>query len=279
MIVLKIITLIENDLGSRKDLYNEHGISMYIEVDGKKILFDTGQSGKFIDNAAKLDVDLKDLDYVIISHGHYDHSGGFERLIREINPKIKLFVGKGFFDEKYSLRNNSKYEYTGNLFDKEFLTENNIDVEYIENDITKITKNLSIFTNFNRDKKFLNSNQTMFLKDKNSFVVDQFYDEISLGISTDNGLVVVVGCSHAGIANIVNTIYNRSNENIYAILGGTHLIKEDDEKINRIIDDFKEKDVQLIGACHCTGKQAETMFYQQMEKQFINNNTGDILEL
>ena len=279
MTLLKITTLIENELGTCKKLYNEHGLSMYIEVDGKNILFDTGQSGKFIDNAEKLGINLSDLDYVIISHGHYDHSGGFKRLIKEINPDIKLFLGKGFFNKKYSLRSNGEYEYTGNLFDKDFLSENGINVEYIDEDVTKVTKNLSIYTNFNRNKEFLNSNQTMYLEKDDEFIEDKFYDEVSLGINTNKGIVVVVGCSHPGIANIVDTISSRSNSKIYGLLGGTHLVQEDTEKINKIIDNFKEKEIQIIGASHCTGKQGITMFSQQMEEGFINNNTGDILEI
>ena len=96
---MKITTLIEDKSGNKEDLYIEHGLSLYIEVDDKNILLDTGESGKFIDNAKKLDIDLKNLDYVILSHGHYDHSGGLIRLIEEINPDIKLYIGSEFFNE------------------------------------------------------------------------------------------------------------------------------------------------------------------------------------
>jgi 7,8-dihydropterin-6-yl-methyl-4-(beta-D-ribofuranosyl)aminobenzene 5'-phosphate synthase len=162
---MKIITLIENKLGSKRCLYSEHGFSLYIEIEEKKILFDTGQSGNFIENAVKLGVDLKDLNYVIISHGHYDHSGDFKRLIEEINPNIVLYIGKGFFNKKYSLTENEEYKYRGNSFTEKFLEENKIPVIYIDKDIVSITENLLIFTNFNKNEEFENINQSIYLKE------------------------------------------------------------------------------------------------------------------
>lgn len=275
---MKITTLIENESGSHEGLYVEHGISLYIEADGKKILFDTGASGNFIDNAKSLGIKLEDLDYVIISHGHYDHSGGFKRLIEEINPNIKLFIGSEFFNKKYSLRPNGEYDSTGSPFNEEFLKEKNLSFDYIDGDVTKITENIMIFTKFNRNSEFENINETMYINTGDGYEKDMFRDEISLGIKTDKGLIVIVGCSHAGIVNILDSIDNTTQTDIYAVVGGTHLIKEDDEKINKIIDYLKEKEIKVIGACHCTGKQGETMLSQQLEDNFITNNTGDILE-
>lgn len=276
---MKITTLIENKSGSNEELHTEHGLSVYIEVDGKNILFDLGQSGKIIDNAKSLDINLKNLDYVIISHGHCDHSGGFERLIKEINPNIKLYLGNGFFDKKYNLRHSGEYEYLGNSFDESFLKKNNIHTQYINDDITNVTENLLIFTNFNRKEEYENINQPMYIKEDDKYKKDMFLDEISIGIKTDKGLVVIVGCSHVGIVNILDTIIQRTRMKIYALIGGTHLITEDEEKIDILIKYLKEKDVKLIGACHCTGKQGETMLNQQLEENFINNNTGDVLKV
>lgn len=275
---MKIITLVENKLGEKEDLEIEHGISLYIEVDGKKILFDTGQEEKFLRNAKKLDVNLRDLDYVIISHGHHDHSGGLPNLIKQVNPEVKIYVGKEFFNRKHSLRINGNYDFVGNPFDESFFKENKLDVEYIDKDVTPITESLSVYTNFKRDKEFDNINETMFISDGDGFIKDEFRDEISLGVKIDKGLVVLVGCSHAGIVNILKTIEERSKQEIYAVVGGTHLIREDDAKINKIIDYLKEKDIKVIGACHCTGKQGETMLTQQLEDNFINNNTGGRLQ-
>ncbi|MCR1898856.1 MBL fold metallo-hydrolase [Irregularibacter muris] len=275
---MNITTLIENKSGGKEELNTEHGLSMYIEIDGKNILFDTGQSGKFIDNAKKLNIDLKDLDYAILSHGHYDHSGGFVRLIQEINPKIKLYVGKGFFHEKYNLHQED-YEYVGNDFDEDFLRSNHIPVEYIQENSMNITENLIAFTNFHRNEEFENSNQNMFIKEKNKYKKDLFLDEISLGIPSKEGFVLLVGCSHVGIVNILDTVIQRTNKNIHTFLGGTHLVTEEEEKINRVIQYIQEKDIQVVGACHCTGKNGETMLREQLGEKFKNNRTGNLFTI
>ena len=276
---MKITSLIENNHGQAEDLEAEHGLAILIEVDGKKILFDTGQSGAFIDNAKKLGINLKDLDSVIISHGHYDHSGGFVRLVEEIKPRIKLYLGEGFFTPKYSLREKGHYEYTGNAFDQGFLDDHQIETKVIKDEIDDLSENLFVMTDFLRDSAFENTNQTMFLKEEDQFKKDLFSDEIAIGIKSDQGLVILVGCSHVGIVNILETFTQRTGLPIYAVIGGLHLVKEDDEKINTIIDYLKEKEIKIIGACHCTGKQGETMLGQQLAEAFISNHPGEVFEL
>lgn len=271
--MLKITTLIENERGKIENLHTEHGLSLYIEIDNKNILFDTGQSGNFIDNAKKLGIDLNNLDYVIISHSHYDHAGGFKRLVEEYGSDFKLFLGKDFFEKKYS-EAGGIYRYVGSPFDESFLKEKNIEREYIE-DTKRISENAMVITDFERDPDYENVNESMYIKDGDDYILDKFEDEISLVLDTEKGLIVVVGCSHPGIVNMLNTIIKKTGKDIYMLIGGTHLVKEDDEKINSIIDYLKEKEIEMIAACHCTGTQGETMLSQQMEDAFIQNNTGD----
>lgn len=275
--MLKITTLIENDLGEVENLDTEHGLSLYIEVDNKKILFDTGQSGNFIENAKKLGINLNNLDYVVISHSHYDHSGGFEKLVREYGNNFQLFLGESFFKEKYS-ESGGIYRYVGSPFNEDFLREKDIEREYVK-DIKRLSENAMIITNFNRQEEYENINETMYIKEGEDYVLDKFEDEVSLVLNTDKGLIVIVGCSHPGIVNMLDTIIKKTGKDIYMLIGGTHLMKEDDEKINKIIDYLKEKQIQQIGACHCTGKHGETMLSQQIEDAFILNNTGDVISV
>ena len=273
--MLRITTLIENELDKDQSLNWEHGISYLIQTEGKKILFDTGQSGEFINNAKKLDIDLSDLDYVVISHSHYDHSGGLKKLIQSYQPNFKLILGQDFFKGKYSLEGDI-YRYTGSDFDQEYLHKKGIEVEFVE-DIKYITENIMVITNFKRDPQYENTNETMYIKEDEEYKLDDFKDEVSLVVNTEKGLVVIVGCSHPGIVNILEEIRRKTGKEIYQVLGGLHLMKEDDEKINNIIDYLKEREIKKISACHCTGKQGETMLSQQMEEEFQRNSTGDIL--
>src|SRR5690554_7802310 len=103
--MIKFNVLIEDKLGL-ENLVNEHGLSLLINLGSKKILFDTGLSGAFIDNACRLGNSLKDIDYVILSHSHLDHTGGFKRYIDEFGKDFKLVIGNDFFLPKYKFDNN-----------------------------------------------------------------------------------------------------------------------------------------------------------------------------
>lgn len=116
--MIRITTLIENSIGEHLALRNEHGLSICIEMPRNKILFDAGQSGDFIYNAHQLQIDLTDLECVVLSHGHYDHTGGLRDLLN-VTTGFELVTGRGFFREKYAERNGA-HEYLGNNFTAEF---------------------------------------------------------------------------------------------------------------------------------------------------------------
>lgn len=94
---LKITTLIENMADAEEKLEFEHGFSLWIETENKKILFDTGQTGAFVENAEKLGIDLSETDAVVLSHGHYDHTGGVPALCKRLQRKTPFYTGKEFF--------------------------------------------------------------------------------------------------------------------------------------------------------------------------------------
>lgn len=100
---VNITTLIENSPGEHHALHAEHGLSFFIEKDDHKFLFDTGQSGRIIENAAQLRIDLTSIEYVVLSHGHYDHTGGLQALTT-ITKDFNLILGQGFFDQKYGCK-------------------------------------------------------------------------------------------------------------------------------------------------------------------------------
>ena len=275
----KITTLIEDNPSINLKLYNEHGLSIYIEIDEIKILFDTGKSGDFIKNAELLKVDLNKLDYVLLSHGHYDHSGGFRKLVDEAYNSYKLIVGKRFFNAKYKVLEGNIYKYIGNSFDKEYIKQNNIQIKYIEEDIFYINENIMIFSNFKRNNDFELINKKFQIKQDENYILDNFSDEIVLAIKFHKGLIVILGCSHVGIVNILETIIERTGMPIYGIIGGTHLIEADELRLNSTISFLKEKDIEILGMSHCTGQKAVEEIKRQFENRFLYNNTGSVIKI
>ncbi len=276
---LRITTLIENNPSDKKELCFEHGLSLLIEADGKCILFDTGQSGDFIKNAETMNKNIVDLDCVIISHGHYDHSGGLEKLVEKVNKLPNLIVGEEFFKPKYKTILENKYKYNGNSFDEEYINKNKIPLKKINEDVVYLTEHIIVFHHFRRSNDFEKRNSKFFVKEDSAYIPDEFDDEISLGIVTEKGLVVIVGCSHIGVVNILNTIAKRVNMPIYAVIGGTHLVEADEVRMQKTIASLKNMNLQLVAVSHCTGEEGLRCISQEFKEDFLYNNTGNVIEI
>lgn len=144
---LKITTLIENQPGQDGRLAFEHGLSLFIEFAGKRLLFDTGQTGAFADNAEKLSIDLSQLDAVILSHGHYDHSGGLARLLPLLSPGTPIYAGKEFFAAKYKKLPGDRFQYNGNPFPREIFASYPVRLHLLEAGVSALSPDILLFKN------------------------------------------------------------------------------------------------------------------------------------
>jgi 7,8-dihydropterin-6-yl-methyl-4-(beta-D-ribofuranosyl)aminobenzene 5'-phosphate synthase len=252
---MKIITLIE-DSQIDGHLGAEHGLSFYMETEKHKILFDVGQSSLFACNARRLHIDLSLIDTVVISHGHYDHGGGLEDLIR-INNHAKIYIQKSAFDKYYSMRKENEYTYIG-LSEKLDLSR-----FILLDDDYRIDDELMIINQIETKTFFPNSNHTMFKKVDGKMVLDDFKHEQSLLVTSKNQNVLCTGCSHKGIVNIINqTFKHLKHEQLDYVFGGFHLksrFKTYEESVENIIEIahvLKSKPVFKYYTGHCTGIKA-----------------------
>ena len=266
-----ITTLIENNPGEHLGLKSEHGLSYFIEVNGHKLLFDTGQSGTFIQNSKKLKINLRNVEYVILSHGHYDHSGGLRTLTR-IATDFTLVMGQGFFDEKYSCKNNTS-DYLGNNFDEKFLSDKKIAFKFVTKQLTELLPNVYVLTGFPRIHEDETINPRFMVKRNGKLQVDTFDDEILLAIDTPEGLVVILGCSHPGMKNMLDSAVKLIKRPLYAVLGGTHLVEANKNNLLKFLEYLQNDSLQVIGVSHCTGKVAMEHM-EATNKRFSLNRTG-----
>ncbi len=271
---LKITTLIENKPGEHKALKYEHGLSLYIEKDGSKILFDTGQSSAFIHNAEQMNIDLGQLDSVVLSHGHYDHSGGFTALTKK-SRSFKLFTGPGFFKEKYGINGNTP-EFLGNNFDESFLAYNGVTHQYVDRQVLEIHSGVYIVTGFIRSHADEVVNPRFKLFKDNTFVPDQFEDEIMIAIDTPKGLAVLMGCSHPGMKNMLDSAEQLLNKPIYAVIGGTHLVEADEDSLDLSMAYLKKNTIEIISMNHCTGQTALDRLSSTNDRYSLNR-TGSFV--
>lgn len=275
---MKITTLIENGNTGHEELICEHGLSFFLEVQGKKLLFDTGATGAFIDNAKALGIDLAATDEVIISHAHFDHSGGVKRLLAEY-PAVRSFVlAQEYFEPKYK-RIGEEVRYIGSRFDQKDLEQADARVLWVSA-TTALCRGVYLIKGFMRDTAYETMNPDFVLADKmGGYCTDPFEDEIALAVETPHGLVVVVGCSHCGVVNLLHTVSAVLHKPIYGVVGGSHLMDAPDSRIQQTVADLKQMGLRRLWLSHCTGEGAAACFAEAFGHAYQDNHTGSVIEL
>ncbi|ONI41686.1 hypothetical protein AN639_10080 [Candidatus Epulonipiscium fishelsonii] len=262
-----IKTLIENNPSQNKSLYNEHGLSFYIEYNNLRILFDCGATKNASLNAIKMNIDLEKITHVIISHSHYDHAGGYPEFVLR-GVKAPLYVGTEFWEEKYA-KIDEKYVYLGVGF-----SQNSVEDLYECKDMIKLASGCHIIGNFELHNNKEQIPNRFVKQTKNGMIKDNFKDEIALVLEHEKGLIVIVGCSHIGILNILYSIEQRFQKPIYSVFGGTHLVEADLERTTYTIEQMKNIGVQILGCNHCTGIDAIEKL-SKSDLTFFNLNVGE----
>ena len=257
---MKIYCLIENTKSS--DYFEcEHGLSLFIDTGTHKILFDMGASDKYIENAKRLGIDLSQVDFAIISHGHYDHGGGIKSFL-EINDHAPVYVSKYAFEPHY----NGQKKYIG--LDTSLLYSNRI---VLTDDTVNIDTGITVFNCNHLKPKYETECFGQTVLKNGEYINEDYRHEQYLMIENNGKRVLFTGCSHKGILNIVNWI-----ESDY-IVGGFHFSKMELDKILEISASYLGTfDCQFL-TCHCTGKE-QFEFMKQFARNIKYISSGDVVE-
>jgi 7,8-dihydropterin-6-yl-methyl-4-(beta-D-ribofuranosyl)aminobenzene 5'-phosphate synthase len=239
---MKITTLAEN-LSYRMGLKSEHGLSFLIEDGDFKVLFDTGQSDLFIHNAKEMGVDVQAISALVLSHGHYDHSGGLAAFCAA-NARAKIYVGKGFFEPKFGKGGRVIGAVMPLGHEGRFI---------LVDGMLEIAPNLFVIGDVPIIDRLDTHFEGLFVEKDGKVIEDEFSEE-QFVCKVDNGsLIVVSGCNHRGITNVAAMVASKFGLPIRLLLGGFHLKDaawEDAEKVLKTLASF---DIASLGSCHCTG--------------------------
>jgi 7,8-dihydropterin-6-yl-methyl-4-(beta-D-ribofuranosyl)aminobenzene 5'-phosphate synthase len=275
---MKITVLIENSVGVLipTGLCGEHGLSLWIEYEGHNILFDTGQTGRVVENAIRLGINLKNADAIILSHGHYDHTGGLKPVLEFIGKPIDIYAHKDIFSLHYASLGD---RYIGIPFRKEELEGLGTNFRWIK-EPTEIFPNMWLSGEVPRKTTFEKIDERLYIKDGDKKIPDPILDDMSLFIKTPKGLVIILGCAHSGVVNIIEHAKEVTGVNkIYAIIGGTHLEPVGGKQLEETFVYLAKLNFSLLSANHCTGLKVTSKFKEIFGNKFKFGTTGEVINL
>jgi len=274
---IKITTLSENT--ANYGYLAEWGLSILVEVDEATILVDTGLSFSAVHNAQLMGIDLATIDCIVLSHGHADHTGGLRDVLK-IRREVKVVAHPDIWIPKYVRREGEPQEqHNGIPFTREELESHGARFNLVREPV-HIAEHILTTGEIPMLLDYEEIEKNLFVKEAGMLRPDPLADDLALIIDTDFGLVVVLGCAHRGV---INTLHHAQNitgkELVYAVIGGTHLFRASEERLERTITDLKEIGIKRLGVSHCTGFHASVRLAQEFENMFFLNNAGTKLTL
>ncbi len=251
---LRLQLLVDNE--SPADLLSEHGFSAWIEAGERRLLFDTGQGTALMHNAERLGIDLSCADTLLLSHGHYDHTGGVPAFLA-VNRSATVISGRDLAARRYSCHPGQAVRYIGiNENTQRALAELPASRRVEPESAFQLTPGIGIGAAIPRLSPFEDSGGPFFL-DPEQRQADHISDELVLWLASEAGLVIVTGCCHAGLVNTINYVRRISGiERIHALVGGLHLLHADARRLDPTLEFLASCAPDFVIPCHCTGAQA-----------------------
>lgn len=283
--MITIRVLIENHEGSA-GLTAEHGLSLFLETGKTKILLDAGATNAVCENAGLLGVHLEEVDYAVLSHGHYDHSGGFDGFFA-VNGKACVYANKKATGHYYS-GNGGLHE----IGIPEQVLSHRERFVFQEGDV-KLSDGIYLISHHSEHPEKIGEKAKLYRKREEEIVPDDFAHEQSLVFSTDRGLVIFNSCSHGGVPNIVREVREALtaqgiDKPVYAYVGGLHMkamrdgeeiCTFSDEQLDELADFVRKEGISVIYTGHCTGDCALGKLQERLPGIVRAMHTGLVIEL
>ncbi len=269
---MKITILVDNRI-DQPLLRTEHGLALWIEHEGRHILFDTGQGVALEKNAMILGIDLVKTDIIVLSHGHYDHTGGLSQVMRH-SPGAHVYGHPAVVLPRYSISAGAARPVSmpqPSLAALQRLPETRR--HWIQQSFP-LGDGIGLSGPIPRETDFEDTGGSFFL-DRKGERPDPLDDDMALWLRTSGGLVVCVGCAHAGLVNILNHVRRQNNgQKIRAVFGGFHLRNASSDRLAQTIAALRQLDPEMVVPCHCTGESAVRALQDVFKERIIPGAAG-----
>jgi len=279
---MNLTTLVENTCG-RSNLKPQHGLSLLIRAGNGNILFDTGQDQTFSENAAEMEIDIREIGAAVISHGHYDHGGGLETFLA-MNTESPVYIRQGA-DGDFAVRLFFRYRYIGldqslfHRFPDRFIR--------VDGD-REIAPGIHLLTSIPREYPPPGGNRKLMVKHQGRYEPDPFSHELLMVVDEPDGIVVVTGCGHSGILNLLSAARRRfPGKPVKAVVGGFHLIANpflgtmgvSPAAVRTLAEEFHSLGCRAVVTGHCTGTRAARILKEELGGTLKLLSTGCTIDL
>ena len=274
---LRITMAVENTAGAR-GLLAEHGLACWVEADGRNILFDTGQGMVLSHNVKALGIDLGLTHAVVLSHGHYDHTGGLPGALQYLRRAV-VYVHSAAFQPKFGRRQGGPSRAIGGpIPSADTIRPHVADVVFTDGPV-QVADGVWVTGEIPRRTDFEDTGGGFYL-DQACQTPDPLVDDQALYIESVRGTVVVLGCAHAGLVNTLDYVVDLTgSDRIHAVIGGMHLVSASQERIAKSLEALRRYDVRVIGPAHCTGLPATARMLETWPDRFVRPTAGWHMEI
>lgn len=272
MTTTRLTVVVDNQAGD--GLIAEHGYALWIEADDRTILFDTAESKGLQPNCQALALDLSRVTDLVLSHGHYDHTGGIASVLAKAGG-ARVYVHQAALQPRYVLRNGTTIEPV-RMPERSMQALHHLPEDAIQwlTQPTQITERIGVTGPIPRFTDYEDPGAPYFF-DQSRQRPDLIDDDVSMWLRTETGLVICVGCAHAGIVNIVNEISRITGEQrIDTIIGGLHLLHAGPERLEPTAQALNALNISRLVACHCSGAAAVDYLADHLTCQVIRGHSG-----
>ena len=275
------ITILCENLVGRLVGSGEHGFSTFIETDKGNYLFDTGSGHSIVPNSLTLSKDLKSIKKIFLSHGHYDHTGGLPEVLK-LKGKVDVHAHPHVFLDRIGVLKENRKEtkrFIGIPYKKGYLES--LGANFLFNDaFLEMEKGMFLTGEVPRKTPFEKPDPRLFSEINGKTGQDIFLDDQSLLLESKKGFILILGCAHSGMINIIHHVINKMRKGkFHAILGGTHLDFLTPEQLEESIRALKQMEIEKIGVSHCTGMRAAFRLHQEFGDRFFYGCVGSVLEV
>jgi 7,8-dihydropterin-6-yl-methyl-4-(beta-D-ribofuranosyl)aminobenzene 5'-phosphate synthase len=273
------ITVLVDNVAFGRLTRGEHGLAFWIEVGSKQVLFDTGQTPEvLLHNAECLGIDISAADAVVLSHGHYDHTGGLGEILEQ-TPSIPLFLHRGALARRFSRQKDGTVQEVGMPppLNETFLEARTPSLIWT-NESTVISGDLRVTGYVPRTTAYEDAGGDFYL-DGACVTPDPIDDDQAVFFDTQDGIVVLLGCGHAGVVNTLRHVHGLTGGRpIHSVIGGMHLVNATKERLDKTVEALRELDVDLVAPAHCTGPRAKARLGSEFASRWEPCHVGSRFE-